>query len=51
MSDKEIAYDLRLEEKLDEILLKIWINEELQIQPRQFHSSIRKNSTKFVKTG
>ncbi len=43
MSEKEIAYDLRLEEKLEVTKLQIWINEELQIQPSQFHELIIKN--------
>jgi len=46
VSDKEIAYDVRLEERLEEIRLKIWINEELQIQPKQYHLLILKNLTK-----
>lgn len=49
MSDKEIAYDLRLEEKLEELKMKIWVNEELQIQPKQYHYLIIKNFMKFVK--
>ena len=32
MSDKEIAYDIRLEISRDEILNEIWLKEELQIQ-------------------
>lgn len=43
MSEREIAYDVRLEEKLELTKLQIWINEELQIQPRQFHELILKN--------
>lgn len=43
MSEKEIAYDVRLEEKLELTKLQIWINEELQIQPRQFHELIIQN--------
>ena len=33
-SDKEIAYDIRLEISRDEILNRIWLEEELQIQIR-----------------
>ena len=40
MSDKEIAYDIRLEISRDEILDKIWLSEELQIQPKEYHSTI-----------
>ena len=43
MSEKEIAYDLSLEDKLEEIKLIMWINEELQIQPERFHHQIREN--------
>ena len=48
MSDKEIAYDVRLEEELEEIKLQIWINEELQILPSKFHELIIQN---YVKKG
>ena len=43
MSEKEIAYDIRLEISRDEILHKIWLSEELQIQPKQYHSKIIQN--------
>jgi len=43
VSDKDIAYDVRLEEELEKIKLQIWLNEELQIQPRQYHLLILKN--------
>jgi len=46
VSDKDIAYDVRLEEKLELIKLQIWINEELQLQPRQFHELIIQNYEK-----
>lgn len=42
MSEKELLYDLRLEEKLELTKLQIWLNEELQIQPQQFHHVIIK---------
>lgn len=48
MSDKEIVYDIRLEEKLQEVLDEIWLNEELQIMPKQFHSAILENLLKTV---
>ena len=48
MSDKEIAYDIRLEISRDEILDKIWLSEELQIQPKQYHSSIVSNILKIT---
>ena len=43
MSEREMIYDLRLEEQLEEIKLKIWINEEIQIQPKKYHSLIKEN--------
>ena len=43
MSDKEIAYDIRLEISRDEIINKIWLSEELQIQPKQYHNKIIQN--------
>jgi hypothetical protein len=48
VSDKEIAYDIRLEISRDEILNKIWLSEELQIQPKQYHSSIVNNFPKLI---
>ncbi|MFX1316721.1 MAG: hypothetical protein ACFE9T_12725 [Promethearchaeota archaeon] len=47
MSDKEIVYDIRLEEQLDELKFKIWMNEELQIQPKNLRQLIIEN---FLKT-
>lgn len=38
-----MLYDLRLEEKLALTKLQIWLNEELQIQPSQFHELMVKN--------
>jgi len=46
VSEKEILYDLRLEEKLEHTKLQIWINEELQIQPPKFHNLIVTNFRK-----
>ena len=48
MSEKEIAYDVKLEEQLEEIKLKMWINEELQIQPEEYHSQIKESYSKFL---
>lgn len=48
MSDKEIAYDIRLEISRDEILNKIWLSEELQIQPKHHHNSIIDNYLKLI---
>ena len=48
MSDKEIVYDIRLEEQLDELKLEIWMNEELQIQPTQLYQLIIKNYLKLI---
>jgi len=48
VSDKEIAYDIRLEISRDEILNKIWLSEELQIQIRpELRESIIKNFNKI----
>ncbi|MFX1570476.1 MAG: hypothetical protein ACFFCV_19220 [Promethearchaeota archaeon] len=46
MSDKDIAYDLRLEEELETVKLKIWLQEELQLIPAKYHSLILKSVTK-----
>jgi hypothetical protein len=43
VSEKEIAYDIRLEISRDEILNKIWLSEELQIQPKKYHNKIIQN--------
>jgi len=48
VSEREIAYNISLEEQLEEIKLKMWISEELQIQPKQQHSLIKKNFVKFL---
>jgi len=48
VSEKEIAYDIRLEISRDEILNQIWFNEELQIQPKKFHNSIIKSKHDFL---
>ncbi|MFX1311645.1 MAG: hypothetical protein ACFFHD_03395 [Promethearchaeota archaeon] len=48
MSEREIAYDLRLEKQLEEIKLRIWMNEELQIQPKHYHPSLKQNFLKFL---
>ncbi len=45
MSEKEIAYDIRLEKLFDEIKFKIWLNEEIQIQPKNLQSQILSVST------
>ena len=45
MSEKEIAYDIRLEDKFEDIKLRIWMNEELQIQPKRFHYLIMNNTS------
>jgi len=45
VSDEDIAYDVRLEEELEKIKFQIWLNEELQIQPKQYHLMILKNAT------
>ena len=47
MSDKEIVYDIRLEEQLDELKFKIWMNEELQIQPQPLRQLIIENFLKI----
>ena len=48
MSDKEIAYDIRLEISRDEILERIWLLEELQvIENPKLRESIIKNFNKI----
>jgi hypothetical protein len=47
VSDKEIAYDIRLEISRDEILNRIWLMEELQIQSPQMRDTIIKNLKKL----
>ncbi|MFW9826453.1 MAG: hypothetical protein ACFFEY_02415 [Candidatus Thorarchaeota archaeon] len=42
MSDKDIVYDIRLEEELEKVKLKVWLLEELQLIPREHHSLILK---------
>ena len=44
MSDKEIAFDIRLEEELEKVKLQMWLLEELQLIPREYHSLILKAS-------
>ena len=47
MSDSTIAYDQRLEEELEKIKFQIWMNEEVQIQPKEIRESIFKSYSKF----
>ncbi|MFW9942432.1 MAG: hypothetical protein ACFFFT_15445 [Candidatus Thorarchaeota archaeon] len=47
MSDKEIAYDIKLEISRDEILNRIWLMEELQIQSPKMREMIIKNLEKL----
>ncbi|MFX0080688.1 MAG: hypothetical protein ACFE94_02945 [Candidatus Hodarchaeota archaeon] len=47
MSDKELAYDIRLEISRDEILKKLWVLEEIQLQPPQIRETIIKNFNKI----
>jgi hypothetical protein len=46
VSEKDIAYDIRLEEELENIKLKMWLLEELQIIPKEYHTLILKNVSK-----
>lgn len=43
MSDKEIAYDVRLEEELEKVKLRMWLLEELQLIPKEYHLLILKS--------
>ncbi|MGV9174126.1 MAG: hypothetical protein ACOC44_18690 [Promethearchaeia archaeon] len=43
MSDNEIAYDIRLETLYENVKLKIWINEELQLQSEEQKEMILKS--------
>jgi hypothetical protein len=47
VSDSSIAYDQRLEEEFEKIKFKIWMNEEVQIQPKEIAQSIFKSYSKF----
>lgn len=40
MSNIDIAYDIRLEELYDKVRMQIWINEELQLQPKSMQETI-----------
>jgi hypothetical protein len=44
VSDKEISYDVRLEEEFEKVKLKIWLLEELQLIPKEYHSQIIRNT-------
>jgi hypothetical protein len=46
VSDKEIIYDIRLEEELEKVRLKVWLLEELQLIPREHHPLILKSFSK-----
>ncbi|MFX1469363.1 MAG: hypothetical protein ACFFB8_11930 [Promethearchaeota archaeon] len=43
MSNKEIVFDLRLEEEFEKVKLKVWLLEELQLIPPEYHSLILKS--------
>lgn len=43
MSDTSIAYDIRLENLYNKVQLKIWINEELQLQSKEQRKRILKS--------
>ncbi|MFX1280280.1 MAG: hypothetical protein ACFFA3_12760 [Promethearchaeota archaeon] len=47
MSDREIAYNIKLEISRDEILNKIWLEEEIQLQPPQIRKLIINNLNKI----
>ncbi|GAH93291.1 unnamed protein product [marine sediment metagenome] len=40
MTNFEIAYDIGLEELYDKVRMQIWINEELQLQPKSIKETI-----------
>ena len=42
MNNREIAYDLKLEELYDKVRMQMWMNEELQLQPKTIRDSIIK---------
>lgn len=42
MVNREIAYDLRLEELYDKVRMQMWMSEELQLQPKRIRDSIIK---------
>ena len=40
MTNFDIAYDIGLEELYDKVRMQIWINEELQLQPKSIKETI-----------
>ena len=40
MTNSDIAYDVGLEELYERIRMQIWINEELQLQPKSIQETI-----------
>ncbi|MFX1592941.1 MAG: hypothetical protein ACFFCL_09625 [Promethearchaeota archaeon] len=46
MSDEDIAYDVRLEEEFEKVKLKMWLLEELQLIPKEYHLQILKSFSK-----
>ena len=42
MTNFDIAYDVGLEELYDRVRMQIWINEELQLQPKPLRETIIK---------
>ncbi|MFX1339526.1 MAG: hypothetical protein ACFFDK_13020 [Promethearchaeota archaeon] len=40
MAKFDIAYDIGLEELYDKVRMQIWINEELQLQPKSIQETI-----------
>jgi hypothetical protein len=49
MNNVDIAYDLYLEELYEEIRTQIWLNEELQLQPKTMRKSILETLKQFSK--
>ena len=42
MTNFDIAYDVGLEELYDRVRMQIWLNEELQLQPKPIQKTIIK---------
>jgi hypothetical protein len=40
MTNFDIAYDIGLEELYDKVRMQIWMNEELQLQPKSIKETI-----------
>jgi len=49
MTKFDIAYDIGLEELYDKVRMQIWINEELQLQPKSIQEIIIRTYQELVR--